>query len=116
MITVSSLCSLKRKSNEVIKKITLTTHAHVRLLRSVTTHLPRIHFAEVFDILTALLFCKVGVEDIKRVYSLFVDVKRSTQFLMEYQRDFMFNTLTKEEEEDMEVEDEEEEEEDENED
>jgi RuvB-like protein 2 len=35
----------------------------------------------------------VGIEDIKRVYSLFVDVKRSTQFLMEYQRDFMFNTL-----------------------
>jgi RuvB-like protein 2 len=35
---------------------------------------------------------EVGIEDIKRVYSLFVDVKRSTQFLMEYQRDFMFNT------------------------
>lgn len=41
---------------------------------------------------------QVGVEDIKRVYSLFVDVKRSTQFLMEYQRDFMFNTLVDEEE------------------
>jgi hypothetical protein len=27
---------------------------------------------------------EVGIEDIKRVYSLFVDVKRSTQFLMEY--------------------------------
>ena len=36
---------------------------------------------------------EVGLEDIKRVYSLFVDVKRSTQFLMEYQKDFMFNTL-----------------------
>jgi RuvB-like protein 2 len=36
---------------------------------------------------------EVGIEDIKRVYSLFVDVKRSTQFLMEYQKDFMFNTL-----------------------
>ncbi len=24
---------------------------------------------------------------------MFVDVKRSTQFLMEYQKDFMFNTL-----------------------
>ena len=41
----------------------------------------------------ASLCCKkrkgaeVGLEDIKRVYSLFVDVKRSTQFLMEYQRD-----------------------------
>ena len=51
MITVASLCSIKRKGTEV------------------------------------------GIEDIKRVYSLFVDVKRSTQFLMEYQKDFMFNSL-----------------------
>lgn len=45
---------------------------------------------------------EVGLEDIKRVYSLFVDVKRSTQFLMEYQKDFMFNTLadTNEDDED----------------
>ncbi len=42
----------------------------------------------------------VEVEDIKRVYSLFVDVKRSTQFLVEYQQDFMFNELGEEEEED----------------
>jgi len=68
MITVSSLCSLKRKGTEV------------------------------------------NIEDIKRVYSLFVDVKRSTQFLMEYQRDFMFNSLVndgndEEEEDDMEVDD-----------
>jgi RuvB-like protein 2 len=27
----------------------------------------------------------VDVEDISRVYSLFVDVKRSTQFMIEYQ-------------------------------
>ena len=39
---------------------------------------------------------EVGIEDIKRVYSLFVDVKRSTQFLMEYQKDFMFNSLANE--------------------
>lgn len=38
---------------------------------------------------------EVGIEDIKRVYSLFVDVKRSTQFLMEYEKDFMFNSLSK---------------------
>ena len=38
---------------------------------------------------------EVGIEDIKRVYSLFVDVRRSTQFLMEYQRDFMFNSLVR---------------------
>lgn len=48
---------------------------------------------------------EVGIEDIKRVYSLFVDVKRSTQFLMEYQKDFMFNELIdEEEEEDMDME------------
>ncbi len=68
MITVSSLCCVKRKGTEV------------------------------------------GIEDIKRVYSLFVDVKRSTQFLLEYQKDFMFNTLAEEndedEDEEIEVEDE----------
>lgn len=58
MITVSSLCCIKRKGTEV------------------------------------------GIEDIKRVYSLFVDVKRSTQFLMEYQRDFMFNSLANDDEDD----------------
>ena len=36
---------------------------------------------------------EVDVEDIKRVYSLFVDIKRSTQFLMEYQAEFMFNMV-----------------------
>ena len=35
----------------------------------------------------------VEIQDIKKVYSLFVDVKRSTQFLMEYQKDFMFNEI-----------------------
>jgi RuvB-like protein 2 len=55
MITISSLCSHKRKASEV------------------------------------------GIEDIKRVYNLFVDVKRSTQFLIEYQKDFMFNSLVPDE-------------------
>lgn len=36
---------------------------------------------------------QVDVEDIKRVYTLFVDVKRSTQFLQEYQSEFMFNEI-----------------------
>jgi RuvB-like protein 2 len=55
-------------------------------------------------IMIASLVCKrrrggeVSVEDIRKVYSLFVDVKRSTQFLMEYQREFMFNELGEEEE------------------
>ncbi|TYI35583.1 hypothetical protein ES332_A03G085900v1 [Gossypium tomentosum] len=33
----------------------------------------------------------VEVQDITRVYSLFLDVRRSTQYLMEYQKEYMFN-------------------------
>mmetsp|Transcript_10618 Transcript_10618/g.15790 ORF Transcript_10618/g.15790 Transcript_10618/m.15790 type:complete len:493 (-) Transcript_10618:102-1580(-) len=51
---------------------------------------------------------EVEVEDIKRVYTLFVDVKRSTQFLMEYQNEFMFNELDDDEDEDEDVDDSEE--------
>ena len=36
---------------------------------------------------------EVEVDDIKRVYSLFLDESRSTQFLKEYQQDFMFNEV-----------------------
>ncbi|XP_072035140.1 ruvB-like 2 [Amphiura filiformis] len=36
---------------------------------------------------------EVEVDDIKRVYSLFLDESRSTQFLKEYQEEFMFNEL-----------------------
>ncbi len=53
---------------------------------------------------------EVEIEDIKRVYTLFVDVKRSTQFLMEYQNEFMFNELNEDEvseEEDTDEQDEE---------
>ncbi|CAE7821892.1 ruvbl2 [Symbiodinium sp. KB8] len=38
---------------------------------------------------------EVDIEDIKKVFSLFVDVKRSTQFLMEYQQQFMFSEVRK---------------------
>jgi len=41
---------------------------------------------------------EVEIQDIKRVYTLFVDVKRSTQFLMEYQKEFMYNELDVDEE------------------
>jgi len=34
---------------------------------------------------------QVDVQDIKRVYSLFVDVKRSAQYLKEYNESFMFS-------------------------
>lgn len=36
---------------------------------------------------------EVSVQDIRKVYSLFVDVKRSTQFLMEYNNEFMFSEM-----------------------
>ncbi|XP_078438138.1 P-loop containing nucleoside triphosphate hydrolases superfamily protein [Wolffia australiana] len=35
----------------------------------------------------------VEMEDVSRAYQLFVDVKRSTQYLMEYQSQFMFNEV-----------------------
>ncbi|GAQ80109.1 putative DNA helicase TIP49 [Klebsormidium nitens] len=38
---------------------------------------------------------EVEIEDISRVYTLFLDVKRSTQFLIEYQEQFMFNEVPK---------------------
>merc|ERR1719235_775466 len=54
-------------------------------------------------ITTAHLVCtkrkghEVNMQDIRKVYSLFVDVKRSTQFLVDYQNDFMFSELAEEE-------------------
>merc|ERR1712072_1197372 len=50
-------------------------------------------------IIAAALVCQkrqgveVEVEDVKTVYALFVDVKRSTQFLIEYQQEFMFSEI-----------------------
>jgi len=38
---------------------------------------------------------EVSIDDVKRVYSLFLDESRSTQFLKEYQDAFMFNELEK---------------------
>ena len=35
------------------------------------------------------------MDDIKRVYSLFLDESRSAQFLKEYQQEFMFNEVGK---------------------
>merc|ERR1711904_68016 len=36
---------------------------------------------------------EVDVPDIRKVYSLFVDVKRSTQFLKEFEQEFMFSDM-----------------------
>lgn len=38
---------------------------------------------------------EVSIDDVKRVYSLFLDESRSTQFLKEYQDAFMFNEMEK---------------------
>eukprot|EP00826_Nyctotherus_ovalis_P010051 TRINITY_DN1266_c0_g1_i1.p1 TRINITY_DN1266_c0_g1~~TRINITY_DN1266_c0_g1_i1.p1 ORF type:complete len:383 (-),score=114.35 TRINITY_DN1266_c0_g1_i1:22-1170(-) len=35
----------------------------------------------------------MDVEDIRRVYNLFVDIKRSTQFLIDYQKEFLFSEI-----------------------
>merc|ERR1719327_1081886 len=61
LITVSNLCAMKRKAQEV------------------------------------------DVADIRKVYSLFVDVKRSTQFLMEYQQEFMFSEVQDADDDDEEM-------------
>ena len=34
---------------------------------------------------------EISIEDVKRVYSLFLDEQRSCEFLKEYQDEFMFN-------------------------
>ena len=36
---------------------------------------------------------EVDVQDIRRVYSLFIDLKRSSQFLKEYQEEYMFSEI-----------------------
>ena len=43
---------------------------------------------------------EVDIQDIKRVYSLFIDVNRSTQFLAEYQQEFMFNDCADDDDDD----------------
>ncbi|KAI6699386.1 hypothetical protein NL676_013710 [Syzygium grande] len=45
----------------------------------------------------------VELEDITRVYSLFLDVKRSTQYLMEYQSQYMFSEFGNAEEDEANV-------------
>ena len=36
---------------------------------------------------------EVDVADIRKVYSLFVDIKRSTQFLKDFEKEFMFSEM-----------------------
>lgn len=39
---------------------------------------------------------EVDVPDIRRVYSLFVDIKRSVQFLKDFEKEFMFHEISQE--------------------
>lgn len=36
---------------------------------------------------------QVEIEDISRAYTLFVDVKRSTEYMMEHQEQYMYNEV-----------------------
>jgi len=40
---------------------------------------------------------EVDVQDIRKVYSLFVDIKRSTQFLKDFEKEFMFHEVSHDE-------------------
>ena len=42
---------------------------------------------------------KVEVEDVARAYSLFIDVKRSTEFMLEHQQQYLYNEVPDAEEE-----------------
>jgi RuvB-like protein 2 len=44
---------------------------------------------------------EVEVPDIRRVYSLFVDVKRSVQFLKDFEKEFLYHEVVKEDGEAM---------------
>lgn len=50
-----------------------------------------IHFIQPVVIIIFSQGTEVNVEDIKRVYSLFLDEARSAQFLKEYQTEFLFH-------------------------
>lgn len=57
-------------------------------------------------IMAASLVCtkrkgtEVDVQDVKKVYSLFIDLNRSVQFLMDYQEEFMFSEMDGQDDED----------------
>lgn len=47
-----------------------------------------------FFLIPFLQATEIDVVDIRKVYDLFVDVKRSTEFLQAYQADFVFSEVT----------------------
>ena len=69
-----------------------------RLLLTKIGHETSLRYA-IHLIMAASLACQkrkgkeVDIQDVSRVYELFMDVKRSTQFMMDYQDQFMFNEV-----------------------
>lgn len=47
---------------------------------------------------------KVDVEDVARAYTLFIDVKRSTEYMLEHQQQYLYNEAPEREEEEEETE------------
>lgn len=80
LITTASLVSRRRKTTEV---------------NSICDAIYNIMYSDIIVIFLFLIYIQVSIEDVKRVYSLFIDENRSTQFLKEYQDDFMFNEFCK---------------------
>ena len=57
-------------------------------------------FRQQLPILTSLAVvslqaAEVEIEDVSRAYTLFIDVKRSTEFLVAHESDYMFNQVCK---------------------
>ncbi len=86
-----SKSSSHRYCDPILVAVCNPEHYHRRSRRSQTKgdNLAK----QQFPILKLIQSTKVDVEDIRRVFSLFMDVKRSAQFLMEFQDNFMFNEM-----------------------
>lgn len=90
LITASSLTCRKRKVRDTNSP---DDHFHPHsLLPSLPTSLYfSFYFSPTLCLLSSCQSTEVAVDDIKRVYSLFLDEHRSTQFLQEYQDQFLFS-------------------------
>ena len=82
LITTAGVVARRRKSHEVFpfEIVSTTVMKLFKFILCFTTNL-------------ASLIFQVSIDDIRKVYSLFVDEHRSTQYLNEYQNEFMFNEL-----------------------
>lgn len=99
LITAASIVCQRRKGTEVGTNFRSDCQANDGSNNRSTAAFNRAQVCWVPRVATdcSVVYCvcneQVDVEDISRVYSLFVDVKRSTQFLIEYQEQYMFNEV-----------------------